>query len=286
MYTIGIIGISENILMLIDQLITVPNYEVRIYNEYIELPDKLKPLCSDNPFHLISLSDLLIISRQNKEFFGFVIESLLSAKPVLLNNLASYSVNEIEELFKLSKEASTPVIPMIDEKILRLKDFLSQKNIKEIQFIHITIKGKAQSFRDKDFNFRLLILLIYFSGNSVRKIYSKEISINNLKIPVFLYFSFYNSYTAAVFFEPDSDENLINITLIENQRKATIEINNDIIQFELDRIKEKLNFEDNSYYLNVINQILLQKFSNNKFGLLELKDALNTFKKLSSEILE
>jgi hypothetical protein len=88
-----------------------------IYDESLLLTSKTSTINKlkiyDNPFALIQDSDLLFVHLTNDISINFVTECILNAKHVVIGNPVKLTLQQLEELSKLSAEASISVVPFL-----------------------------------------------------------------------------------------------------------------------------------------------------------------------------
>ncbi|MGC8802452.1 MAG: hypothetical protein ACP5PS_01575 [Bacteroidales bacterium] len=275
---IGILGITENTLMLARNLLQTGKYEIVLWDRNESISLSIPAEKTNNPFAVIANSDVLLIARKDEGSYGLIAEAIFALKPVVIDNLPMFTIREINDIIKLSHEAEIPVIPYVDQQLIAYTNLIHQHFPDDIFFVNATIKGVPSILRNVDPVFSLMLLLtLVFKGNILRS-HVEAFHSHPPGSPLYFHFTF-PSGSAALFYQPCSENEVFAFDVVGKNTTRCIDLLN------LVKLEEPDHFACQPCGENLILELSSNRINNNLFNLYDLKLLLQAFKQ-AAKVLE
>ncbi len=299
---IGILGLGNKTKAFLAFLKKSKNYEISgIYDSnkenLLKIAGNSNLKYTENPFGLISQSDLLIISKTDENSYNLIVESILNSKHVIIENPSNISIKEFEELNKLAAEASVSVIPYLP---YRFNDYLM--NIKSeangSSYINIAYSQNTKHEIIFSGNSELLLNLIDFTlcfdKANVKRVNTDVIKVSG-EFPqiIIIRIEFDNGSIACINIDCVSSRNdfliniyqpkkIFNINMIKNISITKTFNNEDILKY---KTKKQIFSNELNIHEGIINYLNTLETSNSPLNLTEnFKNSLFVLKKVEDKI--
>lgn len=270
MKKVGIIGLGNNSREFIKSIIQINTYSISgIFDS-----DKEKLIGTEcllniplftQPFGLIAQSDLLLITKDNEYSYNIIIECIQQGKNVIIANPETFTVKEIEEINKLSLEASISVIPML---IYKYNNCLTNAKlyISRPQFVNINFASSMMNIDKKEILLNLACIALELAKSNIKKVVVNAVNIVSGDPSIFsIYFEFSNGCTAAI--KADFMNSNDNLLISIYQYKCIIEAD------LTDKTIQLKNYTTNNSYEF---EIIKPEFGNNETLFSELLEYLDS----------
>jgi hypothetical protein len=301
MRKIGIIGLEHKAESMIRLIRKAKKFEITgIYDAHEQrlnkLADQFQIPATNNPFGLIAASDLLIISKTNDDSFNLIIESILNSKHVIIDNPIKINLPELNELIKLSAEASVSVIPFLPYSfsscLINTKSYIFNPTYVELRNKCIPESKTTHS----DFSEKLLniidITLNLVKANVIRthenavKVVGHNPQLVNIRI------EFDNGCIASIILDYFTNREELTVNVFQNQQIVSIDLvkNYAVIRsYNQDSllncdITKPVVSKDENPYAEILNYLHAFENYNTPVSMLEnFKNTLSIFHKITEK---
>ena len=156
----------------------------------------------ENPFSLISKSDLLIVAQTDEASFNLITECIQANKQVVIETPYNLTVKETDYIEKLANEADLSVVPSLiysfSPTLLNVKSYLLNARFLELRYSTSPVsKGGSFSLTENMLNL-IDIVLTLVKGNVRRASISGVNIVGNIPQIVSMRFDFDNGSAATV----------------------------------------------------------------------------------------
>jgi len=275
MPTIGILGLTSNTASYIHQL-KQASYEIICWDKKDEHKHLQGVHWATNPFAVIAESDILIIARTDEGSYGLITESIMALKPVVIDNLPAFTCQEISSLYKLSVEASIPVIPLIDDHLIHLSGTVHGIFPDGIRFVHGTFKGNVQHALTRNWPFSLMIFLSLIFKSSIQRAQTEFFFNPNTVSPSFSQFTYTNGW-AFFYCNPLDSHPILTIDIVGNKHHAHFDLLSQSIISHPPAQNHYLQSDKPATLLSLIGQLLSNIIPVSTLSLLDLKQLLQAY---------
>ncbi len=272
---IGIIGTAPSLNHKVYEIIIKNGFEILFYNPSPSAHINFGKIVT-NPFYLIKNCDLIIISHDEDSYFGFIVESILTFKSVLLDNFFSLTCEKVDELIKLSSEASVKVTPLVDGKLLSIIRGVHYFFPHTIRLAQMIIKGQTK-FLPTGMN--LLSFLLFFKllfKTNIQRILYEPFLRENLNHLINNHITL-STGVASFYYDTTSPFSLFILDIVSNCQKGYFDFLNEEIWLvtDEDRQKHKLYLESSYELLSQqIFHAMQQASALHDFDLWDIKELL------------
>jgi hypothetical protein len=302
MRRIGIIGLKHKAESMIQLLRKTKVFEISgIYDNDEQLTKKLSEryhiTFTYNPFELIVISDLLIISKSDDNSFNLIIESIFNGKHVIIENPLKLSIKEINELIKLSSEASVSVVPFLPYRfstcVISTKSYIFNPSYIEIRSRLIPeFKKTQQEIAENMLN--MIDLIFSLIKANVKKVYPTAIKVvGSLPQIINLRFEFDNGSLACINDDYLASRDELTVNVFQKNQIVTIDLikNYSLVKtFNRDNlldceITKPVVSKDENPYVEILNYLNAFEGFNTSVSILEsYKYTLTVFSKFEEKL--
>ena len=261
------------------------------------IAENLKINLTTNPFGLIAQSDLLIIPKVDENSYNLIIESILNSKHVVIENPLALTVKELEELIKLSSEASVSIVPFLPYRfnncLLNTRFYVFNPLFIETSCTYAP-KAKISNYEKSENLLNLIDIILNLVKANVKRIQANSARITgNLPQLISCRIEFDNGCIACLLIKYISrrdelfctiyqSEQIIDIDLIKNCSTIKTFSKDDIMKFEVRKppITASLNI-----YESIISYLETFEINQSQINLMEtFKNSIDTLKKVEDKI--
>lgn len=294
MFKIGFIGTSYRTQQLIDQLLCLGYSNIGIYSS-----DDLKNICQvqkfNNPFQLISESQILIVSYIGADTFGIISECIFDSKSIILDQLHCFSTQSINQLFKLAQEAGVMVIPLYHTLYYSILNEMTLLDADNIVLVKVKINGKPNKFRSyaiDELSFQLLALANKLLKGMLNQYFVISHTYKNTNLQTIdISYTYFNQKFFGICYDEALLVKKFEIDIITHSNRMHFDILNDrIVHYEIHENGISLNSEKTINYIQELPYILNNQLIDSKqindhaFLLLELKENLKNWHLVSNQL--
>ena len=205
---------------------------IGIYDPNIErsgkIAEKLKLNFTSNPFGLIIQSDLVIVPKMDEKSYNLIVESILNSKHVVIENPLALTLKELEELIKLSSEASVSIVPFLPFRfnncIINTKSYIFNPTYIQITY-NIAQKIKLSPSEKSEKLLDIIDIIINLVKANLKRIQANSIKIvGNSPQLITSRFEFDNGCTANLMMDFISNRDELLVTVYQNGQIVTIDL--------------------------------------------------------------
>jgi hypothetical protein len=274
---------------------------VGLYDPNSERAEKiaknLKINFTTNPFGLIIQSDLLIIPKTDENSYNLIIESIFNSKHVVIENPLALTLKELEELIKLSSEASVSIIPFLPFRfnncLINTKPYIYNPTFVQLT-CNIAPKTKLSPAEKSERLINLIDIIINLVKGNVKRIMSNSIRITGSSPQIFVSrFEFDNGCTAGLMMDLISNKDELLVTVYQKGQIVSINLeknNSSVKTYKKENIQayevtKPTAYEHGNVYEGIIGYLSTFDTYHTPVSLLEnFKSSLSILKKVEDKI--
>ena len=217
----------------------------------IEIVNALAPgLYTNNPFGLISNSDIVLVVKTDDSSFNLMVESILNYKSVIIASPWNLQIDELEKLEKLSREASVKVFPLLD---FPYWGFV----VKNSSLIDLSLHSSIRFSKDsnnvlslhevRSLLFSLMYLAFYWAKAGSRKVYVNNVPVRNNELSLInVWLDFDNGSSAEIQLNLWSEISVLDAIVYQKGRQINFNmLENSVISKTESCKTEQFLIEDN-----------------------------------------
>ncbi len=274
---------------------------IGIYDPNIEragkISENLRLNFTTNPFGLIMQSDLLIVPKMDEKSYNLIIESILNSKHVVIENPITLTLNELEEIIKLSSEASVSIVPFLPFRfnncLINTKSYIFNPSYIQIAY-NIAPKIKLSLLEKSERLLDIIDIIINLVKANVKKIQANSIKVvGNSSQLIACRFEFDNGCAANLMMDFISNRNELFVTVYQNEQIVTMDLikNYSIIKtYSKDNIMKydvtkPFSSEFGNIYEGIVSYLNTFETYQTPVSLMEsFKNSLSVFKKVEDKL--
>jgi hypothetical protein len=304
MKKVGLLGLgnkSESTLRLMkkSKLFDITGVYDQNISRVSKIADHLKLNFTSNPFGLIMQSDLLIIPKVDEKSYNLIVESILNSKHVVIENPLALTLKELEDLLKLSSEASVSIVPLLPFRfnncLMNTKPYIFNPS-----YIHITYccapKANLSIFEKSEELINVIDIIINLVKANVKQVQANSIKVvGNTSQLIACRFEFDNGCTANLTMDFISNKDELLVTVYQNEQIVTLDLvkNYSLVKtFNKDNIlkydvTKPVSSELENIYEGIIVYLNTFETYQTPVSLMEsFKNSLTTLKKVEDKIAQ
>lgn len=250
--SIGLLGLSNSLEPFEKILKKIPGTTLEGVFEQ-NCAENKSNILTNNPFGLISKSDVILAAKSDNQSYNLIVESILNSKHVILSNPYSFEMDEFDYLEKLSNEGLTHLLPFIS---FEHWDIIENLALLNKSFYHIDIDLKIENpFSEKNFLkqklFELMFMLHFVTGINMRRTMINFIPFKNEALGLIkLWIEFENACVATISIDSASKGNKFNLHVFAPEKEIECSFEENKIEIiKAEDQKEMLQFDSNTSYL-------------------------------------
>jgi hypothetical protein len=202
-------------------------YDLNI-SKVSKIAEHLKLNFTSNPFGLIMQSDLLIVPKVDENSYNLIVESILNSKHVVIENPIALTLKELEDLLKLSSEASVSIVPFLPFRfnncLINTKPYILNPSYIQITY-SIATQTSLSVFEKSEKLFNAIDVIINLVKANI-----KQIQVNSIKVVgntfqlVACRFEFDNGCTANLLLDFISNKDELFVTVYQSEQIITLDL--------------------------------------------------------------
>lgn len=274
---VGLLGFPNSIDSIMELLQGIPHTTLSgVFASQIE-KEQFSQSFTNNPFGLISQSDIIIANKTDKQSLNLIVESFLNSKHVLLVNPFSLEIDELNALEKLCIEGRNHLIACNSftnwEIIESLSNFGRQTQHLELS-VNTGMISDSNSLKQKVFE--IIYLLHILTKTSIKKILMTQVPSLNHKIgSLKMWVEFENSCVSTVLLNTAAFQEEILLKLFQKDQIVDCNMHErKIIIGKINHQQDIISLNSNSTFIQYVFEKLMQADSQDWF-----EHQLNTYRK-------
>jgi Oxidoreductase family, NAD-binding Rossmann fold len=262
-----------------------------------KIAEQLKLNFTANPFGLIMQSDLLIIPKDDEKSYNLIVESILNSKHVVIENPLALTLKELDDLLKLSSEASVSVIPFLpirfNNSLINAKPYVSNPSYIQITY-SIASKSEFSLIEKSEKLINLIDMIIYLVRANIKNLQANSIKVTGNSSQLFACrFEFDNGCIANLMMDFISNKDELQITAYQSGQIVNIDLikNNSFVKtFDaVNTMKYKItkpeSTEKENIYESIVGYLNTVEKCQTQISLIEsFKNSLTTLKKVEDKL--
>jgi len=264
-----------------------------------KIAEQLKLNFTANPFGLIMQSDLLIIPKDDEKAYNLIVESILNSKHVVIENPLALTLKELDNLLKLSSEASVSVVPFLplrfNNSIVNAKPYVSNPSYIQLTY-SIASKSELSPIEKSEELINLIDMIIYLVKANVKNLQANSIKVaGNASQLIACRFEFDNGCIANLMMDFISNKDELQMTVYQSGQIVNFDlINNNSFVKTFDKVnsmKYKItkpeSIEKENIYEGIIGYLNTLEKCQTQISLIEsFKNSLTILKKVEDKLAQ
>jgi hypothetical protein len=272
-----------------------------LYDLNLDLAEKiarnLKINFTSNPFGLITQSDLLIVPKFDEKSYNLIVESIFNTKHVVIENPLALTLKELEELIKLSSEASVSIIPFLPFRfnncLNSTKTYIFNPSFIQIAQ-NIAVKIKLSNLEKSEKLLNTIDIIVNLVKANIKRIQTNSVKIVGTSPQLIVCrFEFDNGCTACLTIDFNSSKDELLVTAYQSGQIVTIDLekNNSVVKiYNRDNVQKydvikPVSSEAENVYEGIIDYLNTFETHPTPVSLMEnFKSSLSILKKIEDKI--